>query len=251
MIIQDRHPFLSATSAMREIAKPLLSLGITYFTYTKCEADGARTYLGTHPELMKLYLEKQYYLIGNIEAPPTKYRNQILFWNTLPKQHLYDELPRAHGIDHGIFLVNQEDDYCEFYGFAAPKGMDRVMNAYINNVDNLNNFVHYFKARAKSIIRQANACKLILPFHNDSLDFVNKSPGIFFDSLPSKQEITLSPRQMHCASLLLEGRQYKEIANTLGLSPRTIESHLEVLRVKLNCRNKAELLLKLSRLKTS
>ena len=56
----------------------------------------------------------------------------------------------------------------------------------------------------------------------------------------------LSKRQLSCAKLLLAGMTQKEIAFHLGLSPRTIETYIENIKLKLHCRNKAALILRLA-----
>jgi DNA-binding CsgD family transcriptional regulator len=45
---------------------------------------------------------------------------------------------------------------------------------------------------------------------------------------------------------LLQGKSGKEMALTLNLSARTVESYLENMKIKLVCRNKADLIIKLS-----
>ena len=50
--------------------------------------------------------------------------------------------------------------------------------------------------------------------------------------VPLGQEKDLSPRQREVLDLLLEGLPRKTIAFRLGISPRTVESHVERLFVK-------------------
>lgn len=249
MKIKTSHPFLSHSQDIKDILKPLKKLGIIYFTYAKSEKNGSRTYLGTHSDILERYLKKEYYLIGNVESAPEKYHNQIVFWDTLPKQHIYDDILRSSNIDHGIFMINRGSDYCEFYGFAAKKGNHRVINNYITHIDALNKFPLYFKDNAKNIIKQAEANKLILPFHSDNLDFVNNAENIFFDKELTEQKnaLQLSARQKDCATLLLRGMQYKEIAETLNISSRTVETHVNHLKRKLDCSNRTKLLVQLSK----
>lgn len=56
----------------------------------------------------------------------------------------------------------------------------------------------------------------------------------------------LSKRQIDCARLLLSGKTSKEIALSLNISYRTVESYINTIKIKLNCRNKTELILKLA-----
>jgi DNA-binding CsgD family transcriptional regulator len=63
----------------------------------------------------------------------------------------------------------------------------------------------------------------------------------------NKETIILSRQQQACANLLLNGMTNKQIAKQLSLSPRTVESYLNHLKIKLNCKNKMELIARLSR----
>lgn len=54
-------------------------------------------------------------------------------------------------------------------------------------------------------------------------------------------EVALTERQSECLFFLLRGKTVKEIAKFLNLSPRTVEDHIEALKLKFACQNKHEL----------
>ena len=56
------------------------------------------------------------------------------------------------------------------------------------------------------------------------------------------EEFDISPRQLECLFYLLRGKSANEIALTLGLSKRTIETHIENIKSKLQCDNKNKLI---------
>lgn len=54
----------------------------------------------------------------------------------------------------------------------------------------------------------------------------------------------LTTRECECVFLLIRGKTAKEIASLLSLSKRTVESYIENIKNKMNCQNKAEILVK-------
>ena len=69
----------------------------------------------------------------------------------------------------------------------------------------------------------------------------------FLSQRSPENEMNLSRQQTVCANLLLSGMTNKQIAKQLNLSPRTVESYINDLKTKLCCKNKMELIAKLSK----
>lgn len=55
----------------------------------------------------------------------------------------------------------------------------------------------------------------------------------------------LTKREQECLPLIKKGMSNKIIARRLNISPRTVDSHLESIKRKLECNNKYELINKL------
>jgi len=60
--------------------------------------------------------------------------------------------------------------------------------------------------------------------------------------------ILLTARQLEVARQVIDGKTAREIATQLTLSRRTVESHIDALKIKLDCVNRCELAAKLVRL---
>lgn len=75
-------------------------------------------------------------------------------------------------------------------------------------------------------------------------DLLAAPPGLY---APTRQrpDGVVSPRQRAILDLLASGRVAKEIAANLGVSQRTVESHLEKLRKRFNAKTTVELIAKL------
>jgi DNA-binding CsgD family transcriptional regulator len=52
----------------------------------------------------------------------------------------------------------------------------------------------------------------------------------------------LSEREMECLFFTLRGKSSKTIGKILNLSAKTVEYYIDQLKIKLNCKNKAELI---------
>lgn len=63
-------------------------------------------------------------------------------------------------------------------------------------------------------------------------------------SISKALSLGLSIREIECLNLVLENRSYKQIANTLNLSPRTVEHYVDNIKDKLNCSTKLDLISK-------
>lgn len=50
-----------------------------------------------------------------------------------------------------------------------------------------------------------------------------------------QQNYSLSTREYECLSFLARGKRVKEIALLLNLSPRTVESYVNIIKRKMNC----------------
>lgn len=73
---------------------------------------------------------------------------------------------------------------------------------------------------------------------DDTLDFSTHH----YMLTDNENKFELSSRERECLFLLVRGKSAKEIGALLCLSKRTIESYIENIKNKMNCRNKAEIL---------
>lgn len=224
------HPIFTTIQHVLERAAPLKTLEISYFTYTQTNKNGDRIYLTTHATIMENYLNNKLYLTGNTEANPIHYNSQIVFWDTLPNQRIYDHA-KSHDVAHGMYIIKSHDTYCEFFGFATHRNNYHIINTYLTHLDTFKNFTSYFVDKAYALIQCVEKQKITLPF-NDGFH-------------RNDNRLSMSERQLQCARLLVNGKTMKEIAQSLQLSPRTVEHYLSFLKYKLGCKNKAELIVKL------
>ena len=60
--------------------------------------------------------------------------------------------------------------------------------------------------------------------------------------LSSNVQINLTPRETEVLHLVAGGMSAKEVANRICISPRTVERHIEHVRLKLRARNRPHMI---------
>ena len=104
----------------------------------------------------------------------------------------------------------------------------------INQVNIITGLIYYCRPWHK-----ADVFHILSQFDN-KLDFGNQNYTL--DHHHNKFKLTT--RECECVFLLIRGKTAKEIASLLSLSKRTVESYMENIKNKMNCQNKAEILVK-------
>lgn len=247
MAIRDNHFFLTSAPEIRELSKPLCSLGIEYFSYSRHYNNGGRLWLCNTPENVEHYHSNKLYRFGNTEAKPRSYQAQIVLWSTLPNQNVLEFL-KHRGIGNGIFIIQPRKEYCEFLTFAGAMENHEIINTYCTHLDWLKKFGSYFQKEADSLINIGEKNKIFLPYHNKKIPKIANPNSSFLMGTNLDTPIQLSQRQAACARLLLEGKTIKQIATILSLSPRTVETYINNLKIKFSCENKTILIKKLIKL---
>jgi DNA-binding CsgD family transcriptional regulator len=228
-----QHPSITKCQDVSEIMLPLLKKhGITVFNYYKYCDDGMIR-LSTHRAWTEHYFNKGY---PSIHTVPSAYLQKDLnyfIWVIDDCPQILRDAAFNFNISNGISIAKKTNNGIEFFCFGTTLNNTSIINNfYLNNLDILLNYCDHFKNYAHTLLKKCAKDKIILlPIQT---------------SIPSKTFLTR--RQNDCALLLLKGMKYHEIADKLNLSRRTIETHVEYLRTKLNCRNKSELIIKLSKI---
>jgi LuxR family quorum-sensing system transcriptional regulator SolR len=112
----------------------------------------------------------------------------------------------------------------------------------------LDNFSTYFTKAAASLIERASLAKLILPRQTPDAAVPQNFDGIHLKQPKRTNYELLTIRQLQIAKLMIEGRTARQIGDELGLSPRTVESHIGNMKSRLMCNNKADLFIRFSNL---
>jgi DNA-binding CsgD family transcriptional regulator len=231
---------------MKKIAEPLLiNTEITNFSYLKFCSDGSVINLTTDVRWIdyrfsenikyRILFEKQLE-DGYIEKP------YMYLWPNEIDNKLLGAL-HANGIWNGCNIYIPKNNQIEVFSFSSTVNNSSIQNFYINNFNFLNKFIIYFmnnmsflheteEKRNRIITDIQFPCTLARKTENKC----NKEKKFFeLKKVKITDELSLSNKEIECCYYLSQGLSIKGIANKMRLSPRTIETHLNHIKLKSNC----------------
>lgn len=256
---QSVNPAFIYSNEVKQICQGIFRrFNLNAFSYSKIYRDGSRAELWTDAKsLNHSFFLKQY--IRQIYTPDLFNKQKFILYdvivNSFPseiKELIQNQLKDQRELfnyTNCLFLVEYHPQYTEYFAFYSPKSHAFAINSYLNNRDQLGHFCKYFRRRASQLIQDADKQKLIspwrdkdtgmiLPNHNQVL--ANKDS--LFTAADTQGINTLTPRQTEIADLLCEGISTKQIASILFISKRTVEKHLENIKMKIGCHNSYQLI---------
>ncbi len=133
-----------------------------------------------------------------------------------------------------IFLQNK--NYQELFSFAIDTDTPDVIHWYFNNQPLFTKILDYLQPEINKLV--SNNYHKILKSDDPSKLPV---PDQLIDS-NTENSLPLSKRELDCLELLAKGYSSKKIAQNLNISFRTVEKHLENIKIKLNCNTKDQLI---------
>lgn len=157
------------------------------------------------------------------------------------------------GIQNLMMIFRKHKDRYE--GFSFDLHDKKSHEIYINNLDLFENFIFYYKDRARDLIKMASKNQLQVDekylttaeIKNERvLEAPRGTPStILQNPLHPKQyflthegkEYLISAREYQCLDLISHGKKIKDLANLFNISCRTIDTHLISLKRKLHVKS--------------
>jgi len=174
------------------------------------------------------------YHYGVFEKNTHLFPSAFNMWDHLPfaPPEIYDHLKNKYNEAHGLTIIQQYDTHTDSFIFATSSGNNQSNHFYLNQKELFIDFMNNFYSLLKDELSYLTQHTFILP---------GNTPYVG-DPISS-----LTHRQIECAQFLVKGLSAKEIGRKLSLSPRTVESHLDVLKGKFRIKEREQLIKALSR----
>ena len=246
MYLNEKHfSFISSTDVCK-ISEPLRKLGISFFNHIRFYNDGSVLALTTDAEWLKFCLKNERPREGNILG----LNSGIYLWTDILETEVILDAQNDFKIHHVIQFIEKQLLFTDVFAFGGGFKNSTLISFYFNNIDVLKNFISFFKYKAKTLINQADMNKFNTPeiMKVPSLDIAIKNYVLKNDKKIALYDVfhkgklhSLTKRQLDCLRYISCGYSCKDVANILSVSPRTVETHVNILKNKLYCKNKKEL----------
>lgn len=231
----------------------LQSMGLTTFTYLQFHNDGTFLNLCSDqkwsPKYYRMAKIDGHFLQAILHAKTTK-DFHTYFW---PQDPLKGEITSwliDHGIGTGFTIFKSEADFVHGWGFTGQTHISDLMNFFLQNREQLLKFClefaaiyHGYGQKQKKIWRASMGTGLL---NNNSLEthLVEPSPLKISENLmvfTKTGPVILSHSLWQVVDLLSQGYGQKQIAQSLAISPKTVEQRLVNLRHKLGVYSRDQL----------
>lgn len=260
-----RHPTLLRVHDLNDLCKPLAHLEITTFSHLKVSQGNQLAVLCNHPRSLANYVQKKYYEADpcvNIKLESTDI-GQYLVWDAVEcRGKTAEMLADSASLDyrHVFTIIKKEADVSHFYHFGTHKINPSIHLMYINNLDLLDRFITYFNTQVNQSKTLLNAYDIVLNANQKTSSVALGEKNTLLDNFQDRRKMCLQGmlpkdiphltlRETQCIQLLVNKMTAKEIAKKVGLSYRSIEDRINVLKDKFDVSTKADLLAKLILLK--
>lgn len=250
------HITFTSVSLITEITKPLHQIGLSYFSFDRSYQNGNHIRLTNAGKWIESYYRQGLYKTAIFEKNPNLFCNGHILWLWLPRDPIYSSAAE-YNIDHGITIIEKHKQYTDFFHFGATCENYICPEDLVEKLDCLYRFIAYFKQKTHKLILDAEKTQFYLPIpthKNLCISHLNaqKDPTQLAEFF-KKTEISrlylgsefnntyLTRRELEILAKMQDGKKPVTIAKYLGISHRTLESHLKNIKEKLKCNTLFEL----------
>lgn len=212
-----------------------------FFTFHRVFKTGVMASLTTNPTWLKHFLYQ-----GGSRHMEARLKEGMHLWSSLGADlsRMAIEADIMFNVAYPVDIVFEHANFFDVFNFATFTDNDVILESYLNQRTNLDNFCFYFYSVAKSLIESAMSERYLFcleSFNRNALSpsFNADLPGFFIQDF-SLPQFSLSLREIQTAILFLRGRSWSEIADELGIQQSTARSYYHEVKQKLGVTTRTE-----------
>jgi DNA-binding CsgD family transcriptional regulator len=233
LTISQSHPTFALKDKVNSVSQNFLRAhGFNYFQYLRCFADGSIGLLTNHTGLFEHFQQKNNspVVFSSFAEDNANTHSYWFLWDEeLPAKPV--ELAREKfNIRHGITLVRRTKHYYDMIAVAVPNQLANPGGFYLNKLKAIEQFVSEFD-RMKDLTQLLNKHPIALPAPCRDANYQQLCLTKGKVRVNGKSGFThITAQELACLRLLSRGESYKQIAQLLEVSPRTVETYLQRVR---------------------
>lgn len=228
--IDNDHPLFALTPIVAEYSSEFLKHhGLNYFQFGRCYADGSILNFSNTSELAKLLFGAGFSVQSSFDEDHQKRPSYVFFWDEELPEDPVSLVRERLGIYHGMTILKRYKDYYDMIAFGMAKPRSNAMSYYFNYYKELEKFADQFIRTRTDLLSIHERQKLQLPSQYQDpnrLKLCLSGQEQRFTIKGRYGKTYATTREIFCLQYLEQGKSYKEVADILSISPRTIETYL-------------------------
>lgn len=254
-ILELKNYNVSMLDDLNSLSQPINNYGIKFLTFRRVYDDGRLIHFANDKDWLLYSFDHQLWQSTSSLKRISKLNADEQFAHVwLPNAHLtdhvYDAMKR-HNLWNGLTLYDKREDYVDLWAFATDQSNTEVMNLYVNELTVIKRFILYLHDKANSLffpkdvdlsIKVSSEAEVKSAFMSENKNFVLDSFGINKFYFDAERKNYLTKKEFFCLHLISKGLSFKEIARILNISPRTVESHINSIKLKTDANFKNDIL---------
>jgi len=232
-----------SASEIGQICHVLQKFGINFFSHTRVYDDGSFIDMSNNAAMLDyFYYKTDVYKHYTPDVSPELIRNGYFLCSTIPDNKSIIACKEDLNIHNIVVLQERCGDHYQVWNFGSSPDHTNINHFYLNNIDILKSFIYLFKDKARLLIKRFEQDKIVRPkLEKDTLEeelTINREQfykQIDIDRFFIDAKTYLTTREAECLYWLAKGKSANETAIILACSTRTIETHINHAKSKLNC----------------
>jgi len=233
--IDLNHPLFTLKEKVQEASSPLLTtFGFNYFQYLRCYDDGSINCLTNNTGLFE-YTKDYHDEPIVFSAFEEEHENVPFYWflwdEALPPTAPLQLAREKFNIHNGLTLVRRTKNYYDMIAVALPYEHANPGSFYLNKIKAIEQFIYDFDKQNKDLLQIMDKSAIALPNAYRDVNYQELCLSQGKIKVKGRGGMTyLTTQELACLRFVLQGFSYKQIAQLLEISPRTVETYL--IRVK-------------------
>ncbi len=221
----------------------------SFFSYLKCYRSGECILFTTNAAVYEMLAENKFHFTVPF---PEEIIKQRFYYFIQSDSKFSDVIYKAKQfkVNYPFDSVHVYKDYYELFCYGFYKDDPNIYNYLLNNQDLIIDFENTFRNNIIPLVDENKNNTLWLPkIYRTNIFSASAQPTTFYhkDKYFKNKRLTnfdlkLSRQQIVLLDKLASGYTIEESAKLMTLSHRTAESYLNIIKIKLNCKNKKEVI---------